>query len=156
MKPSGQVAILGVAEHVMLRQIRHASRAAPRGLATAAELLPPLSAFATLDPEALSAAAPHRVDNLLGGRWVGARAEVEVPDPLNGEIFMRVADARADDELDAFAASLAACPKSGLHNPLLSAKMLMSSDSSPKTVCIIQYYSDNSFSKSLMFFLEEL
>ena len=103
---------------MMLRQIRHASRAAPRGLATAAELLPPLSAFATLDPEALSAAAPHRVDNLLGGRWVGARAEVEVPDPLNGEIFMRVADARADDELDAFAASLAACPKSGLHNPL--------------------------------------
>ena len=101
--------------HLALRSVAGAPL---RRLATAAELVPPLSSFATVDPEALSAARPHRVDNLLGGAWTRTRAEVHVPDPLTGEIFMTVADARDDDEIDAFAASLAACPKSGMHNPL--------------------------------------
>lgn len=39
-----------------------------------------------------------------------------LPDPLNGEHFLRVPDTSVD-EIHPFVASLKACPKSGLHNP---------------------------------------
>lgn len=41
----------------------------------------------------------------------------QVVDPMNGDVFMHVADTAAD-EVEPFIASLNSCSKSGLHNPL--------------------------------------
>ncbi len=51
----------------------------------------------------------------VAGTWhpPGATHEV-VPDPLNGQPFLRVALA----DVDAFVAAAASCPPCGLHNPL--------------------------------------
>ena len=49
--------------------------------------------------------------------WTTSRAHETVVDPLNGDAFLRV-PATAPDELAPFVESLAACPKTGLHNPI--------------------------------------
>lgn len=59
----------------------------------------------------------HHDRNPVAGRWTGSAHTSTIPDPLNGEAFVQLPDTQAD-ELDPFVASLAACPKSGLHNPL--------------------------------------
>mmetsp|Transcript_18644 Transcript_18644/g.48009 ORF Transcript_18644/g.48009 Transcript_18644/m.48009 type:complete len:578 (+) Transcript_18644:140-1873(+) len=72
--------------------------------------------WATLDPSAMTAAEPAQALNLLGGKWVESRTTTTIPDPLNGEPFVRVPDTQVD-EIAPFVESLRACPKSGLHNP---------------------------------------
>ena len=52
----------------------------------------------------------------VGGRWTEAKAKRSVPDPLNGQPFIFHPDTSADD-VQPFVDSLAAVPKSGLHNP---------------------------------------
>ncbi|KAJ1448653.1 Aldehyde/histidinol dehydrogenase [Pelagophyceae sp. CCMP2097] len=99
------------------RTARYAARlrGAPgaRGLCTA-RVLP---AWATVDPWAMSGAEPHTVLDSIGGEWVSGDATMTVPDPLNGEPFLVVPDSRGEATVAAFASSLNACPKSGLHNP---------------------------------------
>lgn len=73
--------------------------------------------FATLDPRQLSESRPGRLQNLVGGEWKGAAKEEVVIDPLNGERFI-FAPATSAQEIEPFVASLRACPKTGLHNPL--------------------------------------
>ncbi|CAM9710911.1 unnamed protein product, partial [Ectocarpus sp. 8 AP-2014] len=76
-------------------------------------------AFASVDPGSLSGSNPHTVKNLLGGRWVESSAHETLPDPLNGEPFLKV-PATTPSEAQAFVASLELCSKSGLHNPFKS------------------------------------
>lgn len=53
----------------------------------------------------------------VAGRWAPSSHTTTIPDPLNGEPFVQLPDTQ-EAELDHFVASLQACPKSGLHNPL--------------------------------------
>ena len=78
-----------------------------------------LPAWATVDPWAMSGAAPARGQNFVDGQWKDAAHTKTVPDPLNGEAFIIVPDAQGAD-LDPFVAAMRRTPKSGLHNPLKS------------------------------------
>lgn len=73
--------------------------------------------FATVDPNTLSAENPATLFNLVNGEWQQAQAFEQIPDPMNGELFIQV-PATSSEELQPFIDSLASCPKSGLHNPL--------------------------------------
>jgi 1-pyrroline-5-carboxylate dehydrogenase len=72
------------------------------------------AAFSPVAP--LSAPAPHPNFAVAGAWTKSAQAEVVV-DPMNGEPFLQVPDTGLA-ELAPFVDSLAACPKTGLHNPL--------------------------------------
>ncbi|MCB9640177.1 MAG: aldehyde dehydrogenase family protein [Myxococcales bacterium] len=76
-----------------------------------------LLAFATLDPKTLSGKEPVQLCNLVDGEWRPSRVNSDIPDPLNGEIFIKMPNTKSD-EIQPFLDSLAKCPKSGLHNPL--------------------------------------
>jgi 1-pyrroline-5-carboxylate dehydrogenase len=73
--------------------------------------------WATVNPETLSGANPAKLSNLCDGEWVGTKSYIDIPDPLNGEPFISMPNTKGD-EVDAFIASSAKCPKSGLHNPI--------------------------------------
>ena len=73
--------------------------------------------WATVDPETLSAANPCQLENCLGGVWSTSKESISIPDPMNGEPFIKMPNTSAG-ELGPFVDSLAACPKTGLHNPL--------------------------------------
>jgi hypothetical protein len=75
------------------------------------------TSFATVDWRNMSAAHPHRVKNLLKGKWVSASSEQVVVDPMNGEKFMYVPLTNILETKE-FVDSLLTCPKSGLHNPI--------------------------------------
>ena len=72
--------------------------------------------FATFDPTASSDGAPTQLQNLVEGQWVASRESRDVLDPLTGNVMLRVPYTQPD-EFAPFVASLAKCPKSGLHNP---------------------------------------
>ena len=78
---------------------------------------PSWSSFATVDPYTLTSSRPHTVQNLLNGAWVPSDSLITLPDPLNGDPFINVADAQKGD-VDRFVSSLNSCTKSGLHNPM--------------------------------------
>lgn len=75
------------------------------------------ASWATVDPDAMGAAAPAVGANLVGGRWTDTAAYIDVPDPMTGAVMIKCPDT-SDAEAAPFAAALAAVPKSGLHNPL--------------------------------------
>jgi 1-pyrroline-5-carboxylate dehydrogenase len=72
--------------------------------------------FATVDPNQVSGASPYQLSNLVNGTWQGTAAYETIPDPLNGEAFLRV-PATNREELQPFLDSIQQCSKSGLHNP---------------------------------------
>lgn len=76
--------------------------------------------WAKFDPEDMSGRAPAVCANLVGGEWKDTASYLTLPDPMNGEPFLRCPDTGSEDatELDPFVASLRSVPKSGLHNPL--------------------------------------
>eukprot|EP00742_Colponemidia_sp_Colp-10_P000630 GILJ01000688.1.p1 GENE.GILJ01000688.1~~GILJ01000688.1.p1 ORF type:complete len:547 (-),score=78.12 GILJ01000688.1:117-1757(-) len=76
-----------------------------------------VSKFATVLPNEISGARPGKAQNLVNGEWRDAEKFVDILDPLNGEKFLQVPDTQIH-ELQPFVDSLAAVPKSGLHNPL--------------------------------------
>lgn len=75
--------------------------------------------WATVDPDALSAANPGLCANLVGGHWCATKRTVGIVDPLHGDRFIVVPDTQPD-ELEPFVRAAAGCPKSGLHNPLMN------------------------------------
>eukprot|EP00981_Chlorochromonas_danica_P001410 scaffold296_cov164-Ochromonas_danica.AAC.27 len=75
-----------------------------------------VEAFATVDPFKLSGKHVHVVQNLVSGEWKTADHLLNLPDPLNGDIFMKVSDSKESD-LRPFVENAHAVPKSGLHNP---------------------------------------
>ena len=76
-----------------------------------------LSAWQSLDPSKLSKAHPGTLYNLVGGEWTNSLEHWHLPDPLNGDPFLRMPDTQ-ESELGPFVASLKNVPKSGMHNPL--------------------------------------
>ena len=71
----------------------------------------------TVDPyQGMNSNSPGEVCDLLRGEWIqGTKFREDIPDPLNGEPFLKVPDTT---EYSEFINSLDSCPKSGLHNPL--------------------------------------
>lgn len=71
----------------------------------------------TVDPyQEMNSGSPGEVCNLLKGEWIqGTGFREDIPDPLNGEPFLKVPDTT---EYSEFINSLDSCPKSGMHNPL--------------------------------------
>lgn len=74
-------------------------------------------AWATLNPETLSAANQTRLSNLCGGQWSGAKEYIDIVDPMNGEVFIKMPNTKGN-EIEQFITSAASVPKTGLHNPL--------------------------------------
>jgi len=75
--------------------------------------------WSKFDAETMSAASPAVCTNLVGGEWKDASSYFTLPDPMNGDPFIKCPDTGVDGaELDPFVASLSSVPKSGLHNPL--------------------------------------
>ncbi|XP_038977490.1 delta-1-pyrroline-5-carboxylate dehydrogenase 12A1, mitochondrial isoform X2 [Phoenix dactylifera] len=73
--------------------------------------------FATIAVEEISGSHPAEVHNLVQGDWKASANSNWVPDPLNGEPFIKVANVQ-EAEIKPFVESLSKCPKYGLHNPL--------------------------------------
>ena len=91
-----------------------------------------LSAFATVDPEKLS--AKDKGMNLVQGEWVGSKKYMDLVDPLNGGTLCKIPDTQLD-EIQPFVESLESVPKSGLHNPFLNKeRYLMLSEVNRKVV----------------------
>ena len=78
--------------------------------------MPRVPAFATLDPfDGMNERDPGVVRNLLNGEWTdGDRWRDDLPDPLNGDAFLRVPDT---GDFGPFVERLRRCPNTGLHNP---------------------------------------
>eukprot|EP00803_Ostreobium_quekettii_P001380 evm.model.scf_216.1 EVM.evm.TU.scf_216.1 scf_216:3629-14013(+) len=89
-------------------------RSTGHGLGTRAQRA--VATWATVDPSAISGNNPTVVQNLVAGEWTKAANTRTIPDPLNGEEFIHVADT-AVDEIQPFVAALNGVPKSGIHNP---------------------------------------
>ena len=78
---------------------------------------PELQKIFTVDPfKEMNPDKPGEVCNLLEGKWVQGKVfRKDLPDPLNGGVFLRVPDT---NEYSKYIDNLDICPKSGLHNPL--------------------------------------
>ena len=76
-----------------------------------------MPAWATVDPDRMSAASPAIGKNLVGGEWVEAASQHSVIDPLNGEAFLHVPDT-SEGEIGAYVERMRSCPRTGLHNPI--------------------------------------
>ncbi|KAL8465559.1 hypothetical protein ACS0TY_034883 [Phlomoides rotata] len=72
--------------------------------------------FATVKAEEVSGSQPAEVLNLVKGKWTSSSSWNTIPDPLNGEPFIRVADVDVNG-IQPFVESLSQVPKHGLHNP---------------------------------------
>ncbi len=57
------------------------------------------------------------LQNLVGGKWVGAERYSTLINPLNGAPLLQYPDTQPH-EFGPFTESLKSCPKSGLHNPI--------------------------------------
>lgn len=53
----------------------------------------------------------------VNGEWTLTAKSKTIPDPLNGEPFIKLPDTQLD-EIEPYVQSLLSVPKSGLHNPL--------------------------------------
>lgn len=79
--------------------------------------MPGMPQFATVDPfDGMNGKSPGKVQNLLAGQWADAgHWRDDIPDPMNGEPFLKVPDTR---DYQGFIDGLRQTPKTGLHNPL--------------------------------------
>lgn len=73
--------------------------------------------WAKFNPETISEKSPAVPENLVNGEWSSTEEYVELPDPLNGEMFLKCPDTQIH-EIEPFVSSLKSVPSSGLHNPL--------------------------------------
>jgi 1-pyrroline-5-carboxylate dehydrogenase len=73
--------------------------------------------FATVDPfEGMTTQSPGHVQNFVGGKWITESSiRDDIVDPLNDGRFLDVPDT---SNMAPFLDGLAACPKTGLHNPM--------------------------------------
>jgi len=65
----------------------------------------------------MCAAAPALGRNLVGGEWQATDLTMEIIDPMNGEVMVKVPDTQ-ESEIKPFVERMKSCPRSGLHNPL--------------------------------------
>ena len=71
-----------------------------------------MPAWATFDTAHWSGARPAVLRNLVGGRWVDAAATLDVPDPMNGELFVKMPNTSVA-ELGPFIESMKARARAG-------------------------------------------
>jgi 1-pyrroline-5-carboxylate dehydrogenase len=102
-----------LARSLFARLSTAASAAAP----TARRSVSSLGEFANINIEKLNGANPHKVRNLLNGEWAASPSTETIIDPLNGEPFLQLPKAGAE-EIPGYVKSLNTCSKTGLHNPL--------------------------------------
>lgn len=76
-----------------------------------------LPVWATVDPDGMCGAAPAVGKNLVNGEWTGAAKTMDIIDPMNGDVMVKVPDTSVD-EIAPFVDRMRNCPRSGLHNPL--------------------------------------
>lgn len=76
-----------------------------------------LGSWANLDATKMSGSNPAQAYNLVNGNWHLPANSKTIPDPYNGEEFVKVPDPQSD-EVSEYIKSLQAVPKSGVHNPL--------------------------------------
>lgn len=74
------------------------------------------TSWSTLDTSQLSGSAPSTVQNFVSGEWKTAASLIKIPDPLNGEEFIKVSNTSIPESQEFLNASRK-IPKSGLHNP---------------------------------------
>eukprot|EP00891_Asterochloris_glomerata_P008338 jgi/Astpho2/8338/Aster-01407 len=92
-----------------------------------------LGSWATVDPKGMSGSSPAQCYNLVNGKWHLPANSKTIPDPYNGEAFVKVPDPQVN-EIGAFVESLRAVPKTGQHNPLKNKeRYCMYGDISAKT-----------------------
>ncbi|KAL3639622.1 hypothetical protein CASFOL_017529 [Castilleja foliolosa] len=72
--------------------------------------------FATVKADEISSSQPAKVLNLVQGNWTKSSNWNTIPDPLNGEPFIKVSEVD-ENGIQPFVESLSQCPKHGLHNP---------------------------------------
>ena len=53
----------------------------------------------------------------VNGEWHNTKGSRDIPDPMNGEAFIKLPDPQID-EIQPYVESLRSVPKSGMHNPL--------------------------------------
>ena len=53
----------------------------------------------------------------VNGEWHVPKGSRDIPDPMNGEAFIKLPDPQVD-EIQPYVQSLRSVPKSGMHNPL--------------------------------------
>mmetsp|Transcript_85435 Transcript_85435/g.160903 ORF Transcript_85435/g.160903 Transcript_85435/m.160903 type:complete len:556 (+) Transcript_85435:34-1701(+) len=75
--------------------------------------------WATIDPDAMSGANPAVGMNLCNGEWTSAAKMKAIPDPMNGEAFIKVPDVSLT-EIGPYVERMLSVPRSGLHNPIKS------------------------------------
>mmetsp|Transcript_39501 Transcript_39501/g.70062 ORF Transcript_39501/g.70062 Transcript_39501/m.70062 type:complete len:556 (-) Transcript_39501:88-1755(-) len=75
--------------------------------------------WATIDPDAMSGANPAVAMNLCNGEWTSAAKMKAIPDPMNGEAFIKVPDVSLT-EIGPYVERMLSVPRSGLHNPIKS------------------------------------
>ena len=95
-----------------------------------------LSAFATVDPEKLS--AKDKGMNLVQGEWVGSKQYMDLIDPLNGGTLCKIPDTQLD-EIQPFVDSLESVPKTGLHNPFLNKERYLMLAEVNRKVCEVMH-----------------
>jgi len=76
-----------------------------------------VGSWAKFDPETMSGSDPAVPENLVFGEWQSTEKYIDLPDPMNGEIFLKCPDTQVY-EIEPFVSSLKSVPSSGLHNPL--------------------------------------
>lgn len=88
-------------------------------LARTARAASSIPQWATVDPEAMSGATPAVGMNLCNGEWTSAAKMKTIPDPMNGEAFIKVPDVSLS-EIGPYVDRMLSVPRSGLHNPIKS------------------------------------
>ena len=76
-----------------------------------------VASWAKFDPNTISEANPAEPENLVFGEWQKTEKYITLPDPMNGEAFLRCPDTQVY-EIEPFVSSLKSVPISGLHNPM--------------------------------------
>ncbi len=112
--------------------------------------------FASIDPRSVSKVQPHHVKNsgmafdvvqynqrkvyfefAVNGAWSLSASSITLPDPLNGEPFISVADT-TKLEIGSFIDSLNSCAKTGLHNPFKNVQRYVQMGAiSAKAACLL-------------------
>lgn len=76
-----------------------------------------VASWSKFDPSAISGDSPAVPENLVFGEWQATEKYMTLPDPMNGEPFLKCPDTQVY-EIEPFVSSLKSVPPSGLHNPL--------------------------------------
>jgi len=76
-----------------------------------------VASWSIVDPNNMTSDNPAMPSNLVFGEWIPTEKHLTLPDPLNGQPFLKCPDTQIY-EIEPFVHSLKAVPKTGLHNPL--------------------------------------